>query len=156
MIGRMKNPFARPAPRPLASEHERAVVAAIQAAEKGNRGEVRVHLEQRCPQGRGAIDRTKEIFHALGMDKTRDSTGVLLYVAVDDHKTAVFAGAGIFGATEPGFWQSVSDAVASGAKRGALHEGLVDALARVGELLRKHVPGDDAAGNELPDEVTTS
>jgi uncharacterized membrane protein len=34
--------------------------------------------------------------------------------------------------------------------------GLCAALEQIGEVLREHVPGEDVAGNELPDAVTTS
>jgi uncharacterized membrane protein len=131
------------------------LVKAIDGAERGNRGEVRVHLERRCPHPE-PLERARELFGKLGMQRTRDDTGVLLYVATEDHRVAVFAGKGIHGAAEEGFWQGVADAVAAGYRAGEPVRGLRDALERIGAILRKHAPGDDAAGNELPNTVTTS
>jgi uncharacterized membrane protein len=139
---------------PFTREQAEALVAAIGKAERGNRGEVRLHLEDGCP-GK-ALDRAREIFAGLKMHQTRDDTGVLLYVATGARKTAVFAGAGIHGQAEPDFWQAVADAVADGFRRDAPVEGLLTALERIGEILREHAPGDDEAGNELPNQVTTS
>lgn len=130
------------------------LVAAIRAAEKGSRGEVRVHVEQSCREG-NALGRAKVLFRELRMGRTRADTAVLLYVSTGDRKAAVFAGNGIHGAADPAFWQSVTDAVAEGARAGDLAGGIARALERVGDLLREHAPGEDTAGNELPDVVTT-
>lgn len=142
------------APR-LDAAGEAAVVAAIKRAERGNRGEVRVHLEARAPGG-DALARAEALFRALGAHRTKDGTGVLLYVAVDDRRAAVYAGAGVFGARDAGFWQGVTDAVAAEAKAGSLARGLVAGLDRIGEALRERAPGRDRRGNELPDAVSRS
>jgi uncharacterized membrane protein len=139
----------------LSSEDSEKLVRAIADAERGNRGEVRVHLERRCP-GNDALSRARALFAELGMPKTRDDTGVLLYVAVDDRRAAVFAGSGIHGAAEAGFWQEVIDGLARHFGRGEAAAGLCGAVERIGELLRVHAPGDDSAGDELPNVVTTS
>ena len=89
------------------------------------------------------------------MQRTRDGTGVLLYVAERDRKAAVFAGPGVYGARAPAFWNEVAAAVAQGYAAGDRLEGLKRALALIGEILVEAAPGEDRAGNELPDEVTT-
>jgi uncharacterized membrane protein len=87
------------------------------------------------------------------MHKTHDDTGVLLYVAVEDRKAAVYAGKGIYGARAPDFWRSVTDAVAREAREGRLAHGIVAALNLIGRTLREVVPGEDRHGNELPDTI---
>lgn len=148
----MRWPWTRRAA--FAPEDEARIVAAIRDAERGNRGEVRVHVEPRCPRS-DALARARELFFRLGMTATRDGTGVLLYVAARDRLAALYAGPGIHAATEPGFWQDVIDAVADGYRREDGAGGLCRALDEIGELLRKHAPGEDTAGNELPDTVST-
>lgn len=146
------NPFRRP---PLSAADESRIVSAIRDAEAGNRGEVRVHVERRCPSGK-PIDRAEELFHALGMDETDEDTGVLLYIAADDRTACVWAGAGVYGARDEGFWDEVVDEVAGGFVSGAPGRGIATAVRRIGRLLRELVPGEDTAGNELPDEVSMS
>jgi uncharacterized membrane protein len=138
--------------RRLRGEDERRVVTALAGAERGNRGEVRVHLEGRCPGGE-PLARATALFAELGMRATADDTGVLLYVAERDRKAAVYAGAGIHGAGDADFWQTVVDRVTQGYRDGDRAGGLAAALALVGDLLREAVPGD-RAGNELPDQVS--
>jgi uncharacterized membrane protein len=138
----------------LTRAERRALQAGIAAAERGHRGEIRVHLESRYP-GDGVLGRAEALFHELGLDRTRDGTGVLLYVAELDHKTAVFAGPGVYGARTPGFWNDVASAVARGYADGDRVEGLLRALDMIRDILLEAARGDDAAGNELPNEVTT-
>lgn len=129
------------------------LIEAIRGAERGNRGEVRLHVEARCKGD--ALVRAEQLFSEL-CQETRGETGVLLYVAPSSRKVAVWAGEGIHGAAAPTFWRSVTDAVAAGFATGDRVGGLARALDEIGVLLRAHVPGDDTAGNELPDQVTTS
>ena len=142
-------------PTKEACERDARLIAAIAEAERGNRGEVRIHLEKTCPED-DTLVRAEQVFGKLGMHETKDDTGVLLYIAREDHKVAVYAGKGIHGAAETGFWQDVCSTVAAGFKAGEGVGGMEKAMAKVGELLREHAPGDDAAGDELPNAVTTS
>lgn len=139
----------------LTTRERRELQAGIAAAERGHRGEIRVHLESRYP-GDGPLQRAEALFHELGLDRTRDGTGVLLYVAERDRKVAVFAGPGIYGARAPGFWKDVAVTVARGYAADDRLGGLLRAVEQIGEILRATVPGEDTAGNELPDQVTTS
>ena len=137
----------------LTAAERRELQVAIAAAERGHRGEIRVHLEARYP-GDGPLQRAQARFFELGMQDTRDGTGVLLYVAELDRKAAVYAGPGVYGAGDPGTWSEVAAAVAAGYAAGDRIEGLQRALARIGEILRVAAPGADEAGDELPNEVT--
>jgi uncharacterized membrane protein len=139
----------------FSGDQEAILVRAIQAAEEGNRGEVRVHVEPRCPR-EDPLDRAAELFAELGMSGTAADTGVLLYVATDDHRCAVVAGQGVLGAEDEGFWQGVADAIANGYGRNDPLAGFEMALLRIGELLRRAAPGKDVRGNELPDRVTST
>jgi uncharacterized membrane protein YgcG len=137
----------------LTEGEEQRVVRAIANAERGNRGEVRVHLERRCPV-KEPYARARELYRELGMHRTKDDTAVLLYVATDSRKAAVHCGAGVHPHADDTFWQSVTDAVAKGFSEHEPAAGLCAALNEIGEVLRRHVPGEDTAGNELPDAVT--
>jgi uncharacterized membrane protein len=136
----------------LTADQERAIVAAITAAEAGNTAEVRVHIERRCPGD--TLERARRHFYELGMHRTRDGTGVLLYIAVDAHRAAVYAGPGVFPHVAPTVWQPVVDAVTAGYAAGDPTAGLCAGLARIGDILRLALPGDDHAGDELPDLVS--
>src|SRR3712207_6261186 len=139
--------------RLIGKTEEARLLEAIRRAEQGSRGEGIVHVERHC-EGGDALARAATLFQTLGMRRTAADTEVLLYVAEKDRKAAVYAGQGIHGAAEPGFWQTVVDAVAAGSRRGELVAGLESALEHLGGLLRSAAPGEDQAGNELPDRVS--
>lgn len=135
----------------LSRADKRWIVQAIALAERGHRGEIQVYLEARYP-GIGPVARAAQLFEALGLDKTRDGTGVLLYVATADHRTAVWAGPGVFGARDPGYWRDVSKAVADGYRADQPVAGIVAALDKLRTLLAVAAPGPDR-GNEHPNRV---
>ena len=128
---------------------EQRVVRAIANAERGNRGEVQVRLERRCPGD--PLVRAKALYKLAGLEGTEDDTGVLLYIASESRVSAVYCGAGVHAKSEASFWQGVSDRVAAGYRSGAPVDGICEALGHIGDLLRTLLPGHDAAGNERPD-----
>ena len=133
---------------------EQRVVRAIANAERDNRGEVRVHVERRCPDKNDPVERAYELYRELGLRRTRDDTGVLLYIASRSKRAAVYGGAGIYGQAQDGFWQSVTDAVATGYREQKPVDGICQALHQIGELLREHAAGEDEAGDEVPNAIT--
>ncbi len=139
-------------PKPLSRAEERRVVEAIARAERGHRGEIQVFIEARYP-GVGPLSRAAELFDELGLGETADGTGVLLYVAAEDRRAAVWAGPGVFGAAAPDFWKEAIAEVATGYSQGDRAGGIARALERIGALLERAAPGEDRAGNELVDRV---
>lgn len=128
---------------------EQRVVRAIANAERGNRGEVQVRMEKRCPGD--PLVRAKALYKLAGLEGTEDDTGVLLYIASESRVSAVYCGAGVHARSEASFWQGVSDRVAAGYRSGKPVDGICDALGHIGDLLRTLLPGRDDAGNERPD-----
>src|SRR5262245_65820766 len=63
-----------------------AVRAAIAQAEAQTSAEIRLHLEHRVPSAVGgdALVRAREVFASLGMHRTRQRNGVLIYLALAD------------------------------------------------------------------------
>lgn len=137
---------------PLSAGQRRSLVSAITDAERGHRGEIVVHVEARYP-GDGPLRRAEALFHEHQLERTRDGTAVVLYVAELDRRVAVFAGPGVFGARDPQTWRDVCDRVAAGYRDGDRIAGIVSGLKMLGEILREAAPGEDVAGNELPNEV---
>lgn len=115
-----------------------------------------MHVEQRCPKDKSPSDRAAELFASLGMHRTREDTGVLLYVSFDDGRSAVYAGSGVQSSGAPEFWRAVSEEIDGGFAVGEPLAGLCAALEQIGDMLREHAPGEDVAGNELPDVVSSS
>jgi uncharacterized membrane protein len=132
---------------------EQAIVAAIRQAEQASSGEIRVHLED---YSRGdALARARFLFEKMGMRQTVARNGVLIYVAVKDHALAIYGDEGIHVLVGDDFWQSEIALMTNHFKKGAYAEGLVAAIAEVGEKLREYFPHQGKNDqNELSDEVS--
>ena len=92
-------------------------------------------------------------FMALGLHRTRDRTGVLLYASVAERRAEVFADDGIYAKAPPEVWGEVVDRLLAGLKRGAPADGFVAAVERTGEILAACLPPRDDDTNELPNDL---
>lgn len=83
---------------------------------------------------------------------TRDRTGILLFLALFEHRVELLADAGINAKVAQEEWRGITDALADGVRRGAAADALVEAVGACGRLLaerRVERRTDDV--NELPD-----
>jgi uncharacterized membrane protein len=136
-----------------ALDHER-IVKAIQDAESRSRGEVRVHVSKQAVED--AQSAAARQFEALGMTRTAERNGVLLFVAPVSQTFAVIGDEGIHARCGPDFWKDVAAAMETDFRAGRYTDGIVKGVARVGEALATHFPRQEgtADANELSDEVT--
>lgn len=137
----------------LNTDEEQQVVGAIQSAEKNTSGEIRVHIEGKCPK-KDAYKRATEVFHELGMDATELRNGVLIYLAVEDHLFAIIGDKGINDVVPNGFWSNVKDIMQDHFKRGEFARGLELGIEQAGHELKEHFPYQQDDENELSDEIS--
>ena len=141
-----------PARQFLTEQEEQQIVDAINSAEQKTSGEIRIHLEHHCEGD--TLDRAAQIFHELGMDETKLQNGVLIYIAIEDHKAAVYAGKGIHREVEEGFWDDVLKILINHFKQEEYEQGIEKAVHKVGskleELFPYHQKGNlDELSNEI-------
>ncbi len=141
-----------PARQFLTEHEEEQIVDAINTAEQKTSGEIRIHIEHHCEGD--ALDRAGHVFHDLGMDETKLQNGVLIYIATEDHKAAVYAGKGIHREVEDGFWNDVLQILIDHFKKEEYEKGIEEAVHKVGhkleELFPYHQKGDlDELSNEI-------
>jgi uncharacterized membrane protein len=127
------------------------IVAAIGRAEAGTSGEIRVHVTRHEPADIEA--RARESFEKLGMTKTAERNGVLLYIAPRVRKFQILGDAGVHERCGDEFWKQTSTAMEEAFHRGEFTGGLIAGIERIGELLKAHFPRGAKEGNELPDEI---
>ena len=136
----------------LTKEEEQEIVAAIRMAEKETSGEIRVHIEKTTSKIH--FDRALEVFNELGMDATELKNGVLIYLAVDDHKFVICGDAGINDVVPEGFWDITKNVMAAQFKSGNFKQGLIDGISKAGEQLQQHFPYNADDTNELTNEIS--
>jgi len=125
---------------------------AIGAAERRTSGELRVHLEDHIEED--VLDHAAYVFEELGMHRTRDRNGVLVYVAVADRQVAVLGDSGINEQVPDGFWTDVVGLLKLHFAAGRHAEGLVEAVHLIGEKLSSFFPLREDDTDELSNEVS--
>ncbi len=125
---------------------------AVRSAEKRTSGEIRVHLDAAIMEG--GLDHAAFVFDDLGMKKTKDRNGVLLYVSVPSRKVAVIGDAGIHAKSGQHYWDAVLELVLSHFREGRHCEGLCAGVERIGDQLLEHFPFQRDDVNELDDDVS--
>jgi uncharacterized membrane protein len=136
----------------LSTAQEQEIVSAILEAENNTSGEIRVHIEASCKQDH--YKRAQQLFHKLKMDNTRERNGVLLYVAVKDHKFVILGDKGIDKVVPDDFWDSTRDIIQENFKQGRFKQGIVEGILKAGHELKVHFPWKSDDTNELSDEIS--
>jgi uncharacterized membrane protein len=133
---------------------EARIVVAIREAEARSRGEIRVHVaehEVSDPQGEAVA-----VFERLGMTKTEERNGVLLFVAPASQAIAVVGDREIHARCGEPFWKAVAATVGGEFRSGRFTEGIVAGVRALGDELARHFPRSPGRPdrNELPDAVS--
>lgn len=133
-------------------KEKKEILEAIQKAEKNTSGEVRVHLDYKC---RGPVyGHAQKVFQRIGMTKTAQRNGVLIYLATRDKKFAVLGDVGINEKVPEGFWNDVVQIMTEHFRRNEFADGISEAAVRIGEKLKAYFPHQANDKNELPDGIS--
>ncbi|MER3523629.1 MAG: hypothetical protein C4326_06045 [Ignavibacteria bacterium] len=107
-------------------------------------------LEQRVRQ------RAMEAFLAEEVFKTRERTGILIFLSLLEHKVLVLSDSGINAKVQQADWEGIVATIVDGMRLGKPADALIRAIQQCGELLKKHGVArraDDA--DELSDSLRT-
>jgi uncharacterized membrane protein len=127
------------------------IVAAIQAAEGITSGEIRVFIS------RGEVDdpvaAAKKQFEVLGMERTQQRNGVLIFVAPVVQRFAVIGDEAIHARCGQDFWSAVADEMSGHFRQAEFTRGIVQGIRKAGEVLSQHFPRRPDDRDELPNKV---
>jgi uncharacterized membrane protein len=118
-------------------EHD-GIVTAIRDAEQKTSGEIRVvispyHVES--PVAEAQVE-----FLRLGMDRSRDRNGVLIFVAPRSHKFAVIGDESVHAKCGDEFWRKLAEAMTGYFKKSEFTPGIIHGVQQAGALLAEHFP----------------
>ncbi|MCY4627800.1 MAG: TPM domain-containing protein [Acidobacteria bacterium] len=137
------------------SEDDLDLIAnAISEAERETSGELRVHIVPRLLPFESARKRAIREFFRLGVDQTKDGSGVLLFLAVRSHRFEIVADQTINGKVGEEAWNEIALEITSHIRKNGIGDGLQHGVRRIGRFLSRHFPIQPDDVNELPDEVT--
>ena len=137
--------------QPFTDEQQAQIIHAIQQAETHTSGEIRLAVEPHC-KGE-PLERAMVYFGRLGMDKTAQHNGVLIYLATEDHQFAIVGDRGIHARVPADFWEETKDRMLRHFKAGYLVQGLIEGIVHAGKQLQYFFPREVDDVNELPNDI---
>lgn len=98
-------------------------------------------------------ERAVRAFFQKRLYKTRDETGILVFISILEHKVWILGDRGIDAKIDPLFWRSLADELVTGLKESRACDALCSIIAKCGSELALHFPKKADDINELPDDL---
>ncbi len=132
---------------------ESAIVAGIVAAENLTSAEIRVHISHSFKHTDAVIAATKT-FKKLGMHKTAERNGILIYLAPHTKQFAIVGDEGINNKVAEGQWDQIRDAMQNLFQQQQFKAGVLLGIQESATLLSKYFAPGDINPNELSNEIS--
>jgi putative membrane protein len=88
-------------------------------------------------------------FYEQGLYRTRDETGVLIFISVFEHRVWVLADRGINAKVDQAQWDHIVSHIAEGVKQRRQAKAICEAVSQIGDLLADHFPRQADDTDEL-------
>jgi len=128
----------------------------IAVIESRSRAEIRIvvrhrrHWSERRLSPRQIAERE---FHILGMTRTKEHTGILIFILLKDRKFEIIADKGVNQVVPATFWDNIASKLSRHFSETNFHEGLMEVLREVEELVVEKLPVGSRNADELPNDV---
>ena len=119
------------------------LVAAIREVEQKTSGQIRVLISHKSVAD--PVAAAQKEFVRLGMTKSSERNGVLIFVAPRTHKFAVIGDAGVHAKCGDEFWRELAKVMTDYFRRSEFTEGIIHGVRKAGELLAAHFPKQHSA-----------
>jgi uncharacterized membrane protein len=90
----------------------------------------------------------------LHLFKTEKRNAVIIYLAVESRKFAIYGDDGINNVVPIGFWNNVANEMKSQLSKGNNSLAIINAVSLCGENLKKHFPIQSDDSNELSNNIS--
>ncbi|MDP1908964.1 MAG: hypothetical protein Q8K85_11740 [Hyphomicrobium sp.] len=114
---------------------------------------LRLALTPAATKTRRVRRRAVMLFKAAAERRTVGRTGVMIYLSMGEHRAEIIGDDAITAVTTPESWGDDMVALLTEVKAGRTADGIVAAVALIGEMLHKHFPKDGNDVNEIPDKL---
>ncbi len=92
-------------------------------------------------------------FVESGVSRTKDRTGILIFISLLEHRVEILADSGINQHIKPEKWQGLVDKIIIGIKKGDVVDNLVETIGECGNMLVEYFPIQPDDVNELSDKI---
>lgn len=140
----------------LTKEDLEKIQSLISDIEKETSGEIRLCLRLKRNFREKKLS-TREIavseFFSLGMDKTRDGTGILIFILFKERLFEIVADKHIYGKIDKSKFDSIVSEMSREFRNGNYLNGIIHCIKETGEIMKREFPRSPEDVNELPDEI---
>jgi putative membrane protein len=98
-------------------------------------------------------ERAVRAFFEKGLYRTRDETGILIFISLLERKVWILGDRGINARIAPGTWGRFASLAAQGLREGKGAEALCQVIGECGQELARHFPRQSDDVNELSDDL---
>ena len=122
-------------------------------------GEISVSIKEKrkfSQRNKSIKEIAEEEFFRLGIDKTRDKTGILIFLMLTDRQFHIVADKGIHEKVADSTWDDLKNQIQKFFVEGKFAEGLIWGVEEVGKILAKHFPIKPDDTNEISNRVVLS
>ena len=88
-------------------------------------------------------------FFSEGLHRTRDETGILVFISVFEHKVWILADRGINEKVPAGRWEDIVKIIVDGIKQKQQTQSICEAVKKIGAILQAHFPRKPDDTDEL-------
>ncbi|HTR80681.1 MAG TPA: TPM domain-containing protein [Bacteroidota bacterium] len=143
---------------PLLTHDELTKIAgAIAAAERNTSGQIRVSIRKRRAWNERKLSLhafALKNFHELGMEKTKEKSGVLLFFSLGERAFQIIADEGIHKRVHERYWDDLAVTLTSHFKKQKFCDGICEVVKEIGTKLAEEFPRHSGDTNELPNDVS--
>lgn len=128
----------------------------IKSEEKKTAGEICVSIKERRSflQKKNPVRKlAEEEFYKLGIDKTRDKTGIIIFFLLEAREFYILADEGINEKVPEKTWDKIKDEMQEHFLEGRFSEGIIHGIDRVGKILSEYFPVKPDDKNEISNKV---
>lgn len=133
----------------------------VQGAERNTSGEIRVMITGNCDEDLRSVESTEtrvyeqaiREFEKHGLHATRDKTGVLVLLVMNERKFQILADSGINARFSQEEWNDLSGQASSFFRNNEFTDGICFVVREIGNRLAQFFPRKPDDINELPDGV---
>lgn len=98
-------------------------------------------------------DRAIKCFVKSGVYRTKESTGILIYVSYFERRVKIIADSGVSSKITPDLWKLIADEIAENIGKGKSKEAFILAAQRCGDILKEYFPSSEPHQNQLSDRL---
>lgn len=114
---------------------------------------IRVRLLPRKARRAAAHRAAMDQFVQRGIGRTKDRSGILIFVSLAERYARIVADEGIAARVPQSEWQGAIDALVAHMKDGRIADGFTAAIGACGDVLATHFPASGKNPDKLPDRI---